>query len=165
MAFSDSDYAGDVEGRKSTSGAVLCLGKAPIHWFARRQNCVATSTAQAEYHALATTAMEYMWLRNILVETDEYIQFCEQLDGSYRRMCMDSYIVCDNRAALAIAGNPLHFKSAKHIEVRFHYVRDCVGHGFFLLASVSSEDNIADVMTKSVPRDRQNWSIDFFLLR
>ena len=111
--FSDSNIAGDIDGRRSTSGVLVFLGSAPISWLSLKQKVVALSTCEAEYVAAATAACQVVWLRRLLGE----------LTGEEAR---SPALMVDNQPTLALAKNPILRDRSKHIDIKFHFLRDCV---------------------------------------
>uniref|UniRef100_A0A2N9EJB2 CCHC-type domain-containing protein n=1 Tax=Fagus sylvatica TaxID=28930 RepID=A0A2N9EJB2_FAGSY len=112
-AFSDADWAGDPNDRRSTSGLLFFLGNNPITWSAKKQLTVSRSSTEAEYRALASASAELCWLRTLLKDLGLYLH--------------DPPILwCDNISALAIASNPVFHARTKHIEVDFHFIRERV---------------------------------------
>lgn len=110
QGFTDADYAGCLDTRKSRSGFVFFYNGAPISWSSQRQSVVSLSTAEAEYIALSHGAKEAVWLRQFLTELN--------ID------CNAFTIFVDNQAAIQLASNAEHHKRSKHIDVRYHYIRD-----------------------------------------
>ena len=113
IGYSDADWAGDVSDRRSTSGYIFMLGGGAISWSSRKQKCVALSTAEAEYVALAGAAQECIWLRQLIAE----------LEGSSQSPML---LYEDNQAAIAMTKNPQFHGRAKHIDIRHHFVREQV---------------------------------------
>ncbi|XP_020698616.2 uncharacterized protein LOC110111194 [Dendrobium catenatum] len=140
-AFSDSDWAGDPVDRKSTSGYCTFLGTSLISWQVKKQKTVARSSTEAEYRALATATTNIIWLRRLLEEF--------QLDLS-----QPTQLFCDNISAMAIATNPIFHARMKHIEIDFQFIRDCLKNRVLQLAHIHSQDQLADLFTKSlsIPR-------------
>ncbi|CAA0841943.1 cysteine-rich RLK (RECEPTOR-like protein kinase) 8 [Striga hermonthica] len=139
--FSDADMAGDIDGRKSTSGVLVFLGSAPISWQSLKQKIVALSTCEAEYVAAATTACQVVWLRRLLGE----------LTGKEAR---PPALMVDNQPAIALANNPVLHDRSKHIDTRFHFIRDCINEGHIVLEFVESGRQLADILTKPLGRLR-----------
>ncbi|XP_058223052.1 uncharacterized mitochondrial protein AtMg00810-like [Rhododendron vialii] len=137
QAFSDSDWAGDCEDRKSTSGYCVFLGDNLISWSAKKQTTVSRSSTKAEYCSLAHTAAELSWLQMLLHE----------LHISVPSIPVLWY---DNTSALALAINPVFHARSKHIEVDCHYVRDRVAAKALALHYVPTSDQLADVFTKAL---------------
>ena len=113
-------------------------------WGSRKQKCVTLSTMEAEYIALSDTAVEVRWARNLLGEL-EY-----QQDGP-------TQIFGDNVAANILTKRPGITRKAKHIEVKYHHIRECVVEGVVRVDHVPTEHNIADIFTKALARDRFNY--------
>ena len=111
IGYSDADWAGDVEDRKSTSGYFFHLSGGAVSWSSRKQSCVALSTAEAEYMALASATQEAVWLHRLAA--DMLVDFKGPL-----------VIYEDNQSAIAMSKNPQFHGRAKHIDIKFHYVRD-----------------------------------------
>ena len=114
--FSDADMAGDIDGRRSTSGVLVFLGSAPISWLSLKQKVVALSTCEAEYIAAAIAACQVVWLRRLLGE----------LTGVEAH---PPALMVDNQPAIALAENSVLHDRSKHIDMKFHFFRDCVDGG------------------------------------
>ena len=111
--FSDVDWAGDPNDRRSTLGLLVFLGNNPITWSAKKQLTVSRSSTEAKYRALASASAELCWLRTLIKDLGLYLY--------------DPLILwCDNVSALAIASNPVFHARKKHIEVDFHFIRERV---------------------------------------
>lgn len=141
QVYSDADWAGDTENRKSTSGYIMYMGDSPIAWKSKQQACTAGSSFHSEVVALSQAAKDGKYMKEI----GESI--CE--------VEVPMILHCDNDAARCFAksesGN--FTKAAKHIELRYHIVREIVGQGVATITRVASEDNPADIFTKPVQRD------------
>jgi hypothetical protein len=133
--WTDSDYAGDLDDRKSTSGYVFMLGNAAVSWSSKKQPIVTLSTIEAEFVAAAACACQSLWLKNVLfhlhVMNDEKI-----------------LIHCDNSSSIKLSKNPILHGRCKHIDVRFHFLRDLAKDDVIELVHCKSQDQIADIMTK-----------------
>lgn len=134
-AFTDSDYAGDLDDRRSTSGSVFMLGSGAVSWSSKKQPVVALSTTEAEYIAAALCGCQCVWLRRIL----EKLGVKEETS---------TVIMCDNNSTIQLSKNPVFHGKSKHIDVRFHFLRDLVNDGVIELRFCKSQDQIADIMTK-----------------
>jgi hypothetical protein len=104
---------GSVVDRKSTSGYCFSLGSAMISWSSRKQGSVAQSTAEAEYIADSTTGREAVWLRKLLSDL-------------LRSELEPTVIHCDNQSCIKLTENPVFHDRSKHIEMRYHYIRDMI---------------------------------------
>ncbi|MDV3193922.1 MAG: Ty1/Copia family ribonuclease HI, partial [Sweet potato little leaf phytoplasma] len=140
-AFSDSDWAGDSTDRRSTTGFVLFLGANPISWSAKKQSTMSRSSTEAEYRALAATATELCWVRQLLRDLRVYVSQPPSLR-------------CDNSSALQLAKNPIFHGLTKHVEIDFHFVRERVAKKDILLHFVPTQHQLADLFTKPLTRDR-----------
>lgn len=137
VGYVDSDYAGDVDDCKSTSGYVFMLGGGAVSWVSKKQPIVTLSTTEAEFVSAAYGACQAVWLRNILLE----IGF-QQEEGTV--------LFCDNSSTIKLSKNPVLHGRSKHIHVRFHYLRELVNEGIIQLHYCGTQDQISDIMTKAV---------------
>ena len=111
--FTDADWAGCVEDQKSTSGCCFSIRLGVVSWFSRKQKSVALSSVEAEYMVASMAACEGMWLRKLLVGLFE----CE----------LEAIVVhCDNQSGIGLSENPVFHDGSKHIDVKYHFLRDCV---------------------------------------
>lgn len=145
-AFSDSDWAGNTLDRRSTTGFVIFLGSNPISWVAKKQSTVSRSSTEAEYRALATTASDLFWIRQLLKDLHIFGSSPPQL-------------WCDNQSAIQLARNPVFHGRTKHVEVDFHFIREKVVRKDLVLQHISTHDQLADIFTKPLTCDR------FYMLR
>ena len=139
IGYSDADWAGDVDDRHSTSGNVFLLAKGAVSWLSKKQATVALSTAEAEYVALSAATQEAIWLRRLLTDVGEPLE--------------DPIVINeDNQGAIAMAKNPVGHARTKHIDIRYHFVREGVQNGAIILKYVATGEMIADILTKPLPR-------------
>ncbi len=112
---------------------------AVVSWLSQRQPVVALSSTEAEYVALSSAAQQAIWLRRLLTElsvnTSAPTPICE-----------------DNQGAICLASNPIAHKKSKHIQIRHHYIRECVADGSIELIYVPTAEMVADLLTKALPR-------------
>ena len=139
VGYTDVDYAGYLIDQKSTSGMAQFLGPCLVSWGSRKQNSIALSTTEAEYIAAAACCTQLLWLKQQL--TDFGISF-----GPLE-------IRCDNTSAIDISKNPVHHSRTKHIDIRHHFLRDHVEKKNIKLKHCRTEDQIADIFTKALPRE------------
>ncbi|KAJ9544167.1 LOW QUALITY PROTEIN: hypothetical protein OSB04_023874 [Centaurea solstitialis] len=144
-AYSDSDFAGCKIDRKSTTGGCHLLGGKLVSWTSKKQNSVSTSTAEAEYVAAGIYCAQVLCLRNQLQDYDKQLSKIP--------------IYCDNTSAIAIANNPVLHSKTKHIEVRYHFIRDHVMNGNIELHFVPTEYQLVDLFTKPLDVTRFNMLI------
>lgn len=140
LGFCDSDYAGDLDDRRSTTGYAFMLGSAAVSWCSKKQPIVTLSTTEAEFVAAATCASQALWLRNLLEE----LQFKQEYS---------TQLFCDNSSAIKLSRNPVFHGKCKHIDVRYHFLRDLSKDGIIDLVFCRSADQVADVFTKSLKLD------------
>ena len=136
VGYTDSDYAGSVVDRKSTSGSCQFLGGRLISWYSKKQQTVSNSTAEAEYIAAGSCCAQILWIRNQL---KDYGFALDKIP-----------IFCDNTSAIAISNNPVQHSRTKHIDIRYHFIREHVMDGTVELHFVPTEEQTADIFTKSV---------------
>nr|XP_048328577.1 uncharacterized mitochondrial protein AtMg00810-like [Ziziphus jujuba var. spinosa] len=141
MGFSDSDWAGNEDDSKSTSGDVFTLGNGVFSWCSKKQKVVAQSSAEAEYVAAVNAANQAIWIQKILSDL-----------GINERSPM--VINVDNKSAISLAGNPMHHGIAKHIRVKFHVIREMVANKEIKLNYCPSGAQAADVLTKSLQKTK-----------
>ncbi|XP_013632421.1 PREDICTED: uncharacterized mitochondrial protein AtMg00810-like [Brassica oleracea var. oleracea] len=137
VGYVDSDYAGDEDDRKSTSGFTFMFGGGAVSWSSKKQPIVTLSTTEAEYVAAANGACQAVWMRNMLTE----IGF-GQGDGTV--------LFCDNSSAIKLSKNLVLHGRSKHIHVRFHFLRELVNEGIISTEYCSTHEQLADIMTKPV---------------
>lgn len=113
MGYSDSDLAGDLDDRRSTSGAAFFLGASLVTWTSQKQKVVALSSCEAEYIAAASAACQGLWLSRLLNDL---------IGGAAKKF----KLLVDNKSAIALTKNPVHHDRSKHIDTKFHFIRQCV---------------------------------------
>lgn len=135
--YSDSDLAGNVEDRRSTGGMAFYLDESLITWVSQKQRCVALSSCEAEFMAATAAACQGIWLRNLLGQIT---------DGELRPVT----IYVDNKSAIDLAKNPVFHGRSKHIDIRYHFIRECVERGEIVIKHVRTDMQRADVLTKAM---------------
>nr|GEV36482.1 retrovirus-related Pol polyprotein from transposon TNT 1-94 [Tanacetum cinerariifolium] len=145
-AFSDSDHAGCLDSRKSTSGGIQFLGGDKLgSWSAKKQDCTSMSSAEAEYVSLSSCCAQAQWMGTRL--TDYGFHFDK----------IPMY--CDSKAAIAISCNPVQHSCTKHIDVRYHFIKEKVEKGIIELFFVGTEYQLADLFTKALSEDRFKYLV------
>ena len=141
IGYTDADYAGDLETRRSTTGYLFLLHGGPVAWISRRQSCVSLSTTESEFVAACETTREGIWLQRLLKDLSQ---------GPADPIT----IMCDNQSAIQLIKNPVFHQRTKHIDVRFHFIREHLEAGNIKVLYVPTNDQIADPFTKPLPNPR-----------
>ncbi|XP_042426028.1 uncharacterized mitochondrial protein AtMg00810-like [Zingiber officinale] len=139
QGFADADFGGDLDDRRSTSGFEFLRGATSISWCSKKQSSVSLSTTEAEYKASAQAAQECMWLRRLF--EDLHVPIDQPIP-----------IHRDNLSAIKLTSNPVFHARTKHIELEHHFIREKVLDRIIDMVAVKSEDNIADIFTKTLPK-------------
>ena len=140
IAYADSDYAGDVDDRRSTSGYVFMLGTGAVSWSSKKQPVVTLSTTEAEFIAAASCACQGVWMRRILEKLGH-----EQISSTT--------IYCDNNSTIKLSRNPVLHGRSKHIDVRFHFLRELTKNGIVEMVHCRTQEQISDIFTKPLKVD------------
>jgi hypothetical protein len=140
-AFSDADWAGNHDNRRSRTGYVVMLSNGAISWRSSLQQTVALSTTEAEYMALTEACKEVEWVRGLLKE----LRYGSDLPTT---------LSTDNEGALALANNPVSHNRTKHIAIRHHYVREKIADKSVWIQHVPTEMMTADSLTKALARQK-----------
>jgi hypothetical protein len=135
--FSDSDWAGSLDDRRSTGGYAIFLGSNLISWGARKQPTVSRSSTEAKYKAIANATAEIMWIQTLLKEIGVHAMATAKL-------------WCDNLGAKYLSSNPVFHARTKHIEVDYHFVRERVMRRLLQIDFVPTGDQVADGFTKAI---------------
>jgi hypothetical protein len=140
QGFSDSDYGGDLSDRKSTTGFAFYLYGSLISWGSRKQHTVALSTTEAEYMALAEAGKENLWIKQFL--------------GQIGIDCERTILMGDNYGAMELAKNPTNHSRTKHIDIRYHFIRDQVLEQNIEILPVDTLEQTADIFTKPLEKQK-----------
>lgn len=150
--FSDADWASDIDDRHSYSGMIVFLNENPIIWKSNKQKSISTSTMETEYVALEIAVKEVIWLDMMFNE----LSLIVDLDIP----CKSYVIRCDNKSAIDFTRNKIERSRTKHIDIAYHITREMHENGLIKLKYVSSNDNVADIFTKSLSSTVMNKHIE-----
>ncbi|GJX34959.1 retrovirus-related pol polyprotein from transposon TNT 1-94 [Tanacetum coccineum] len=145
-AYVDADHTGCQDTRRSTLGSAQFLCDKLVSWSSKKQKSTAISSTKAEYIALSGCFSQILWMRSQL--TDYGLQF--NMIPLY----------CDNKSAIALCYNNVQQSRAKHIDIRYHFIKEQVENGIVELYFVRTKYQLADIFTKPLPRERFNFLID-----
>ena len=143
IGYTDSDWAGSIDDRKSTFGYVFHRRSRAISWASKKQPIVALSLAEAEYVAATTTTCQVVWMRRML-----------------RSLCHEqvkvTIVYYDNSSAITLSNNSVFHKGTKHIYAKYHYIRELVSNGEIVLNHCKTEEQFADILTKPLGQKSLN---------
>ena len=142
LGFSDSDYAGDSNDRKSTSGYVFTVAGAAVSWRAKKQKLVSLSTVEAEYIGYSEAACEAVWLKRVYDEIRGEVMAPKPL-----------MLFCDNQGAIEITRNPKFHERTKHINIKYDFIRSPVEDNKLSLNYIATSNQTADITTKGLTCD------------
>ncbi|GKC29914.1 hypothetical protein Tco_1037208 [Tanacetum coccineum] len=145
IAYSDADHAGCHDDCKSTSGGLQFLGEKLVSWSSKKQDCTTMSTAEAEYVSLSACCAQVIWMQTQL------------LDYGYRFNKILMY--WDSKSAIAISCNLVQHSRTKHINIRYHFIKEHVERGTVELYFVGIEFQLADLFTKALPKERFEYLV------
>eukprot|EP00833_Pecoramyces_ruminatium_P011916 jgi/Orpsp1_1/1185948/evm.model.c7180000096179.1 len=132
--YVDADLGGDKETKRSTTGFIILMGSAPVSWYSKLQHCISISTAESEYYSLNECALKCLWLMNLLNELGLDIN------------CITINI--DNKAAIYNSKNETINPKSRHIDLRYHKIRELIKEKKINLKYIKSQFNLADGLTK-----------------
>nr|GEU78965.1 Gag-Pol polyprotein [Tanacetum cinerariifolium] len=139
-AYVDADHAGCQDTRRSTSGSAQFLEDKLVNWSSKKHRSTTISTTEAEYIAMSGCCAQILWMRSQLTD----------YGFAFNKIPM----YCDNRSAIALCCNNVHHSRSKHIDIRHHFIREQVEKGMVELFFVTTDYQLADIFTKSLPRER-----------
>ncbi|GJW49501.1 hypothetical protein Tco_0090852 [Tanacetum coccineum] len=146
IAYSDADHAWCHDDCKSTSGGIQFLVDKLVSWSSKKHDCTTMSTAKAEYIPLYACCIQVIWMRTKL------------LDYGYRYTKIPMY--CNSKSAIAISCNPVQHSRTKHINIRYHFIKEHVEQGTIELYFIGTEYQLADVFTKALPKERFEYLVN-----
>ncbi|XP_062085432.1 secreted RxLR effector protein 161-like [Humulus lupulus] len=142
VGYSDSDWAGSLDDRKSTSGGCFYIGNNLVSWFSKKQHSISLSTAEAEYIAAGSCCTQLIWLNKMLT--------------NYGYPQKSLTLFCDSTSAINISKNPVQHSRTKHIDIRYHFIRNMVESKLLTISHVSTNAQLADLFTKAL--DAQTYA-------
>jgi hypothetical protein len=137
--YSDADYGGCLDTRRSTSGFVMKMGTGAVSWSAKKQATIANSSTEAEYISASSAGRDIIWMRSLLTELGH-------------KMDKPSPLMVDNQSALKVLKNPEHHSKMKHIDIKMHWIRQEIKRRAIEVHFLPTSDMIADILTKPLPR-------------
>jgi hypothetical protein len=137
IAYADADWGSNPVNRRSTTGYVVKLAHAAISWASVNQKTIAHSSTEAEYMALSDTSRQISWIKSLMMEIG--------FDIGPVTLCGD------NQGSLFLAANPAQDKQTKHIDIRFHYIKEVIENKKILLYFIPTHEQAADLLTKNLP--------------
>ena len=142
FGYTDADWGGDQVDRRSTTGFAFLFGGGAVSWSSKKQRTVALSSTEAEYMAATQATKEAIWFRRLLKEI------------GYFTSNIPTTIFADNQGCIALAKNLAYHARTKHIDVQHHFIREKVEDGEIELIYCSTKEMVADILTKSISRDK-----------
>jgi hypothetical protein len=149
--FSDSDWAGDKDNLRSVSGFSIFLCGVPILWKSRLQKAVSLSSSEAEFYAVSEAAREIRFVYQILTDLD-------------LKVTLPIIVKVDNVGAIFMSENSSATSRTKHIDTRYHYIREFIEEGFLKIVFVRSSENLADFLTKNVSKDVHEFHVNEYVI-
>lgn len=149
--YSDADWAGCSDTRRSITGWCMFVGTSLISWKSKKQDRVSKSSTESEYRAMSSACSEIIWLRGLLAELG-----FPQLESTS--------LYADNTSAIQITANPVFHERTKHIEVDCHSIREACDNGVISLPHISSALQTADIFTKALSRQRHQFLVGKLML-
>jgi hypothetical protein len=138
VCFADADHASDVNDRKSTSGYVITMNCGPVSWNVSKQKTPSSSPTESEYKSLHHATLEVIWLRQLIAEMG-YAQQSATIINE------------DNESTIDCTRNPVSHSKMKHIDIKYHVIRDYIEQGQITVKWISTNEQLADMFTKPLP--------------
>ena len=142
FGYCDADWANDIEDRRSCTGYIFMFQGAAISWNSKKQQTIALSCTEAEYMSLSSAVQEALWLKQLQEE------FWPNLKGIH------TILYCDNQSAISLSGNSMYHARSKHIDVRYHFIREKIAANQIAVQYLCTRDMVADALTKALHRPK-----------
>ena len=139
VGYSDSDFGGDYNDQKSTSGHIFFFGGKAVSWSSQKQSIVALSSCEAEYNAATTASCQAIWMSRLIGELINNVQ-------------LKAKVMVDNQSAITLSKNPVNHSRTKHIDTRYNFIRQCVENKKIEIGFIRTEDQLADIFTIALGR-------------
>jgi hypothetical protein len=157
VAFADADWANDVETRRSVTGWVVFLNGGPVSWRVKRQQTVATSSSESELYSLGDCIKELLYLRALMKDmgiTQPQIRPGRggATSGSLSIKNSGTVVFEDNQGCIQISQKETLHQRTKHVDIQWHFIMETVETGQISVQPVGTADQVADLLTKGVPR-------------
>jgi hypothetical protein len=140
IGYSDADWATDTDDRRSISGGIITHNGNIISWFSKKQELTAMSTMEAEYIACSSTTKDIKWCQ----------KWIKEIFGA----TTPAIINCDNTSAISYTKNDTNHSRTRHIDIRFHFVKEYVETGDLIVKYIPTDDQLADILTKNLPTEK-----------
>ncbi|GKB54194.1 hypothetical protein Tco_0904947 [Tanacetum coccineum] len=138
MVYANSDHAGDVVDRKSTSGIFTFVGSCLTSWFLKKQTSRANSITESDYVAAGKACQQALWMKQAFVD--------------YNIMLNEVLILCDDKCAINLTSSPIDYPRTKHIEIRHHFLKDNVAKKHITIDKIPLEENVTNILTKPLEK-------------
>lgn len=150
--FADADWGGNAIDRKSYTGYMFFLGKCIISWESKKQPTIALSSTEAEYMSMSNASKEATYLKRLLSEIG--ISFKDPI-----------LLKVDNQGAMKLAMNPVYHNRTKHIDIKYHHVREVIRRGEVMLEYCPTGEMVADILTKNLPRPKHRYFVNLMNMK
>jgi len=148
VGYCDANWAGDLDSRRSTSGYVFLLGNNAVSWCSKKQQTVSLSTTESEYIAIALASQELLWLKRLLKDIENL-----SADNPVK-------LYSDNQSAIKLMRSNHYHARSKHIDTKYNFEKENVANKVIDLSYISSEEMIADALTKPVTSEKNSFCND-----
>lgn len=145
VGYCDANWAGDLDSRRSTSGYVFLLGNNAVSWCSKKQQTVSLSTTESEYIAIALASQELLWLKRLLKDIENL-----SADNLVK-------LYSDNQSAIKLMRSNHYYARSKHIDTKYNFMKENVANKVIDLSYISSEEMIADALTKPVTSEKNRF--------